>query len=74
LLNDPGFSGFPKEKAGSVLNRSKVYSLIVPPELPMIQTTLAPERVPAASDALHATLAAGTADDRRQGLSEGEGK
>ncbi|MBN2400827.1 MAG: hypothetical protein JXN64_00360 [Spirochaetes bacterium] len=48
--------------------------MIVPPELPIIQTTLAPEHVPAASDALHASPTAGTADDRRQSLSEREEK
>jgi len=40
----------------------------------MVQTTLAPDPVPAASDALHASPTAGTADDRRQSHSEREEK
>jgi len=70
----PDFSVSTKAKTGPVLHRSKVYSLIVPPELPIIQTTPAPELVPAAGDALRASPTAGTADDRRQSHSEREEK
>jgi hypothetical protein len=47
----PVFSDPQAQESGPAWRRPKVNSLIVPPELPIIQTTPAPELVPAASDA-----------------------